>query len=381
MIRNPMPSRPKVLHIIPQLELLGGAERQLVYLVQALSGHYVFHVVFYHEDEFSHIEALWELGIPVDLIPRTPGWRGKLSFARELTQRVRDIAPDILQLWLLSAHGWGSVAYWLSGRRCPLVVAVRNAVPRRRLMALVYRVLMTYTDVITCNTRRTRQDLLAHGVCAQNVVYIPNGIDAGVYDLSACPKRLKRDWGMPPGKTVIGTVGRVVAQKNPMMFVDMACELARSHADVHFVMVGDGDLRRQVEDAIARYGLQAVFTLVPTQHDIAAWLNVFDVFVLASAWEGLPNAVMEAMCARVPVVATAVGGVPELLSHGESGWLVEPDDTTGLVRRVASLLADRPAREALGQRGRQAIETHYALDRMAETTAKVYHNLLSGPGR
>ncbi|WP_179131365.1 glycosyltransferase [Candidatus Entotheonella palauensis] len=328
--------RPKVLHIIQQLELLGGAERQLVYLINALSERYAFHVVFYHEDELSHAGALQELGIPVELIARAPGLRGKWQFMHDLTQQVRNLEPDILQLWLISAHVWGSLAYWLSGRRCPLVAAIRNAVPNHRLMALAYRALMTYTDVVTCNTQRTRQDLLAHGVCAEDVVYIPNGIDAGGYSALACPalacpERLKRQWHIPLDKTVIGTVGRIVAQKNPMLFVEMARLLAPTHPEAHFVMVGDGVLRQSVEDAIARYGLQHAFTLVGTQHDISAWLGVFDVFVLTSAWEGLPNAVMEAMCARLPVVATSVGGVPELLDHGHSGWLVEPDDVQGLL--------------------------------------------------
>lgn len=369
--------RPKVLHIIPQLELLGGAERQLVYLVQALSGQYAFHVVLYHEDAHSHIETLRELEVPVDLIVRAPGVQGKWQFMMDLTRMVRDIAPDILQLWLISAHAWGSLAYGLSGWRGPLIAAVRNAVPDHWLMSWVYRVLMMYTDVITCDTHRTRKDLLAHGICAQKVVYIPNGIDAGAYDCPAGAERMKREWGIPPDKTVIGTIGRIAAQKNPMIFVDMARSLTRSHADVHFVMVGDGELRQRVEEAIAREGLREVFTLVGTQRDIAAWLDVLDIFVLTSGHEGLPNAVMEAMCARVPVVATAVGGVPELLAHGESGCLVDAGDVTGLVRQVSALLGDRPGREALGQRGRQVIEMHYALDRMAETAAKVYQKLLS----
>ncbi len=371
-------SRPKVLHIIPQLELLGGAERQLVYLVQALSEYFAFHVLFYDADELSHAGALRDLGIPVDFIDRTRSLRGKWQFMLDLTQRVRDIEPDILQLWMMSAHLWGSLAYWLGGRPCPMVAAVRNAVPSHRLMTLVYRMLMTYTAVVTCNTRRTRNDLLAHGICAQNVVYTPNGIDARPYDTPTCPERLKQTWRIPAGKVVIGTIGRIVAQKNPIMFVGMARLLTRTHTDVHFVMVGDGVLRGQVEDAISRYGLNDMFTLVGTQCDIAAWLHVFDVFVLTSNYEGLPNAVMEAMCARLPVVATAVGGVPELLLHGQSGLLVEPNDMAGLVQHVAHLLYDRQGRETLGQQGRQAIETHYGMDRMAEATAKVYHQLLSG---
>ncbi|PON15609.1 hypothetical protein C2W62_22880 [Candidatus Entotheonella serta] len=111
MHNSATPKRPKVLHIIQQLELLGGAERQLVYLIQALSERYAFHVVFYHEDACSHVEALRALGVPVDFIARTPGVRGQWRFMRDLSQRVREIAPDILQLWLISAHVWGSLAY------------------------------------------------------------------------------------------------------------------------------------------------------------------------------------------------------------------------------------------------------------------------------
>ncbi|PON15610.1 hypothetical protein C2W62_22885 [Candidatus Entotheonella serta] len=212
----------------------------------------------------------------------------------------------------------------------------------------------------------------------QDVVYLPNGIEAKRYDTPIGVEQVKRDWHIPLGKTVIGTLARMVTQKNPMMFVDMARCLMRTYPNIHFVMVGDGALRRQVEDAIARYGLQEVFTLVGTQRDIATWLGVFDIFVLTSEWEGLPNAVMEAMCARLPIVATAVGGVPELLIHGQSGLLVAPDDVQGLARGVASLLLNRQVQVALGRRGREVIEMHYTLERIVDANDRIYHQLLSG---
>ena len=110
--------------------------------------------------------------------------------------------------------------------------------------------------------------------------------------------------------------------------------------------------------------------------DIPRLLSAFDIFILTSLWEGLPNVIMEAMCARLPVVATDVGGVGELIIHGENGFLVAPDDACAMSDAVNRLIGDAELRREFGHAGRRTIEKRFSLDQMCEATSRMYDELL-----
>jgi glycosyltransferase involved in cell wall biosynthesis len=160
-----------------------------------------------------------------------------------------------------------------------------------------------------------------------------------------------------------------------------AADLLRSRGrKFRLWLVGDGDLRQTVERQIARLGLQQVVTLLGVRADIPEILAESDVFCLPSLWEGLPGAVMEAMSAGLPVVATAVGGVCELVRDGDTGLVVPPGEPTALALSLERLLDSFDMRQALGAAGRNVIRREFDLDDKVRELENVYRRLASQHG-
>ena len=162
----------------------------------------------------------------------------------------------------------------------------------------------------------------------------------------ATPERridARRRLGLPEGATIVGTAARLDAQKAPL---DMVAAFARlERPDVHMAWIGDGEQRREVERRIRRAGLEHRFLLLGDRDDVTEVMQAFDVFAMSSLYEGLPCAVVEAMMCGVPVVATAVNSVPEIVVPGRTGLLARPRDPGSLARAIAAMV-DKPARAA-----------------------------------
>jgi glycosyltransferase involved in cell wall biosynthesis len=238
----------------------------------------------------------------------------------------------------------------------------------RRLGRLTHRFLAVGTDVAA-------QAIRLRIAGAERIVSIPSSANHVIPAADATSKRAaRRAIGVPPGMKVVGTVGRLDYQKAPEVFVRALAHLQRP--DVFGVWVGGGPLRAQVEEATGRLGLTQHMAWLGERSDVAALLPAFDVFAMASRYEGLPCAVLEAMACGVPVVATAVNAVPEVVVPGRTGLLVPPEDARALAGALDHLLhhpdfgrrlATEARREALGERfspevlGRVVADTYASL--------------------
>jgi glycosyltransferase involved in cell wall biosynthesis len=176
-------------------------------------------------------------------------------------------------------------------------------------------------------------------------------------------------------KTVIGFLGRLTEQKGLPYLLSAASEIGRTHPEVRFLIVGDGELGQKLREEAARKGLTNV-VFAGFQRDIPRFLSLFDIFVLPSLWEGLPVAVVEAMAAAKPVVATRVGGTPEAVVDGITGYIVEPRNVQQLVRRLTELIQDRGLRERMGMAGVQRVKEHFNASTMVSRTEELYMDLL-----
>ena len=369
-----------ILHIIGQLGM-GGAERQLFLLLKGLYSRYAFTVISYDEKRLDYMDALQSLGVDVKVIPKRPGLAGRLTFLMELRKLIRTLSPDIVQTWLRSANFWGRVACLLSGKDARIIASVRSVdeADIKMLEKWAERVLVKWTDFIISNTFASRQSIVNNKMPGKKVRVVYNGIEPGLYDINDTKEEIKRQLAISQHRVLIGTIGRMMPQKNHTMFIRTAREILQERDNVHFVLVGDGELRPHIKAQISKYGLEDVFTLTGQRKDIPRLLKAFDIFVLTSLWEGLPNVIMEAMCARLPVVATDVGGVPELINHGENGFLVPPNDTSSMVRAIKRLIDDQELRSRFGLAGRKTIEERFSLDQMCKATSRVYDELLGRP--
>jgi glycosyltransferase involved in cell wall biosynthesis len=149
---------------------------------------------------------------------------------------------------------------------------------------------------------------------------------------------------------------------------------------VHTVVVGDGPERAQLEALAGQLGLADRVHLAGHQQDVRPWLAALDVLVLSSDWEGMPNALLEAMAAGLPIVATAVGGVPEVVVDGATGLLVPPGDPSALAEAITRLLRDPDLRRTMGQAGRARVERRFSINETVRLTEELYATLLEEKG-
>jgi glycosyltransferase involved in cell wall biosynthesis len=171
---------------------------------------------------------------------------------------------------------------------------------------------------------------------------------------------------------IIGAVGRLSPEKGFAVLIEAARQVASSDAQAGFLIFGDGGLRANLERRIATAGLGGGFVLAGFRTDLDRLLPSLDALVLPSYSEGLPNVVLEAFAAGVPVVATAVGGIPEIVADGENGYLVPPGDATALAARMRDLLGSRSRRREMGQRGKERVQEEYTFETQARAYARLF---------
>lgn len=207
---------------------------------------------------------------------------------------------------------------------------------------------------------------------AGRVQVIPNAVEpAG----RARPRDVIRaELGLPSDAGVVGTIARFVPQKAPLDLVAVACELARTDPRARVLAIGDGPLRREAEQEAALRGAPVVFA--GAREDAVELLPAMDVFVLTSRWEGVPIALLEAMAAGVPVVATDVGGTSSIVRHGETGILVPPAEPARCAQALRGLLEDRARAAALASRALAHVRQHHSVESLVERTTTVYLEVL-----
>jgi glycosyltransferase involved in cell wall biosynthesis len=295
-----------------------------------------------------------------------------------LASALRGLAPGLVQSHGARSNFYTRLAARLAGVRV-VVSTVHNAVadyPVSAARLAVYRAMDRLTLPLTTRV------LCVAGALARDypgrAVVVRNGIDLDDFDpVAIAPAaRALRQTLVPDARPLVGFVGRLVREKDPLAFVALIAGVRRTRPDVHGVIVGDGPLRAGVERAVDAYGLGASCRVLGARGDVPALLAGLDVFVLTSESEGFPFVILEAMALERPVVATAVNGVPEIVEHGVTGVLVERGDGDALVRAVLDTLADAERARAMGRAGRRRVHACFTASRMVAETEAMYRDVL-----
>jgi glycosyltransferase involved in cell wall biosynthesis len=205
---------------------------------------------------------------------------------------------------------------------------------------------------------------------------IPNGVDAVRFTPNPeARRRIRAELGIPETAWVVGTVGRLSPEKNQNLLVDAMAPLL--DAERQLVIVGDGPERESLFLRVASTWRSDFVHLVGARKDVENWLAALDVFALTSHTEGLPLVLLEAMAMRLPVVSTAVGGVPDLVEDGVTGYLIPPDDRAALSRQL-TFLASRPASALeVAEIARNTVLERYTTERMARDYDALYERLVA----
>jgi glycosyltransferase involved in cell wall biosynthesis len=254
---------------------------------------------------------------------------------------------------MFTVHGWAFSAH---------------AGARSRLYRVAERIVRPLTTLTICVSESERTAGLAARTCdAERSVVIRTGIAA-----ASVPRARPAD-----GPPTIVAVGRMQGPKDSVSLVHA---LGLLRGPFHATLVGDGPDRPVVDEELLRYGLAGSVLLAGERDDVPELLASSAIFVLSSRSEALPVSVLEAMAAGLPVVATRVGGVPELVVEGETGLLVPPSDPAALAAALQRLLDEPELRARLGAAGRARVQEHFAVDSFAESHLDVYRRALAAKG-
>jgi glycosyltransferase involved in cell wall biosynthesis len=211
------------------------------------------------------------------------------------------------------------------------------------------------------------------------VVVIPNGVDLAAADaaLAAARPSARTALGLYPSDLAVAFVGRLHRQKGLKQLLGAFFTLLQSHPTAKLLLAGDGPERAGLETAVAGLRLQPFVRFLGALPAPWPLLAAADLFVLPSLWEGMPNALLEAMAAGLPCVATAVGAVPEVAAAGEEALLVPPGDAAPLLRAILELADDPARRRALGARARRRVEERFRIEATVARTEELYDGLLA----
>jgi glycosyltransferase involved in cell wall biosynthesis len=360
-----------VLQIIPSLDR-SGAEKQLTLLATHLP-----------KDQFEvHVCALTrggpfesvlrEAGIPVHIIGKRLKW-DPMSLWR-LYRLIRQLQPQIVQTWIFAANCYGRVAARLAG--VPTILASERCVDlwKSGYQFNIDRLLARWTRKIVVNAEAIGDFYMHHGIAREKIVTIKNAIvvdQVAVQNSQGARERLD----LPATGPVIGFIGRLWPQKRVQDLIWAADILRLSGWRADLLVVGEGPRRGALEKFVREIDIGDQVHFLGHREDVSEILNLVDLVVLPSSYEGLPNVLLEAMAAGKPVVACQVPGVDEVVVHGQTGLLVPVKNPLELARAIRELLDDPVKRFTMGQAGKERVRAEFSLDRMISQYDALYRSL------
>ncbi len=268
----------------------------------------------------------------------------------------------------------GGLAARMAGVRA---VVMRKGLPLMRdslRFKLTYRLLV---DRIICPSNSIKEELSQYRwLDGERIEVVHNGVDPDYFHPKYSQTEARNLFGLPAEGAVIGIVGRLTNQKGHRFFLQAAKLIAQSHPGVFFWVVGDGERREELEAMAAELGIGERVRFAGYRRDLPLVYAALDVLVLPSLFEGLPNVVLEAMACGRPVVATGVGGVPEVVVDGITGLIVSPNNYRELARSVKKLLDNESWRETMGERGRRRVEGCFSTSLMVRRVEGLFQGLV-----
>ena len=221
-------------------------------------------------------------------------------------------------------------------------------------------------------------------IAPETIAYNPNGLDPAVYLNEACSAGggLRQSLNIPGSAPIVLTLARYSHEKAPETMLDVFTRVLESRPHCRYLVAGSGmTADQEMGEHVRARGLEDRVHLLGVQSNVAALLKAADVFLLPSRFEGFPNVLMEAMAMGLPVVASNVGGCPDLVRHGQDGFLHEWEDQGGMAQSVLALLADAELSQRLGKSGRKRVLEEFSLQKLGDRTLKRYEELLAKKGR
>lgn len=370
----------KVLHVITGLGV-GGAEKMLFKLLKTVDKNQFEMRVVSLRNGGSTADDIRALGIKVDSLAMK-GLVSSLLGVSKLRRTIQEWKPDLVQAWMYHANLACSAA--LRHNDTPLVWGIRYSILDLTTLKFFTRFLIRFGRFfswgparILYNANSIAKQHEAIGYAPQKRVVIPNGVDLEDF-ASVAPGALRVHLGLTKDVPIIGMSARFDPQKDFETFLEAACELKKSHPQVHFVLIGPGVHARQLPllEGIHKRGLEKIVHLLGEQKDPRPLVRDFDIFTLSSKnGEAFPNVVLEALALGVPVVATNVGDTADIV--GQAGVIVDSKNPKALAKAWASVLS-KPIDERMkwGAAGQTRVRERYTIQKIAAAYTELYRDIL-----
>jgi sugar transferase (PEP-CTERM/EpsH1 system associated) len=377
-----MNPKPLIAHVLYRLDT-GGLERTLVTVINGTHERYR-HALICLAGFSAFREQIAYPDVACETLNKQPGkdW-GCYFRAWRILMRLR---PDLVLTYNYGAMDLAPIAKFAGVRRVVHAERGRDVSDLRgesRKYRAIRRGLRPFVDRYLAVSQDIRTWLVdTIGIDAARVTYIPNAVDIEKFH-QARPQQPRSVLGnfAPAGTIVIGTVGRLVPVKDHVMllsaFDDLRKALPQYRSRLRLAIVGEGPQRAMLEQTIRSAALEDSVCLAGNRTDIPELLAEFDLFALTSLAEGMPNVILEAMAAGLPVVATAVGGVPDVVSNGVTGTLVPAANAQAFTQALSDYVTDEPARTQHGQAARKRAESTFSLPVMLYAYAEFYDEMLA----
>ncbi len=369
-----MPPR-RVLHIIDSLHL-GGAQEVVLNLATCGSARFQHEVATLH-GRGIYWDRLHHAGVKVhSLSPHKflPFYLAAI-LCRILTDR-----PDILHCHLIPSNIIAKPMGALL--RVPVVINHDHTNDTRREQSSLLRGLDRFsnrfaTHIIAVSTSCREFLIRRESISPQDVTLVPNAIDLTRFSQGDSGKSDARvHLGLPDSKQIVAGVGRLNAQKNFSLFLEVAAHLVSRFPDIHFILAGDGPEERRLRDKASELGIGHCVTFLGYVADSRQVYQAADVLLMPSRYEGLPMTLLESMAMGLPVVASKLDGIAEVIEDGREGFLVPPDDVALFVERTAALLRDHALAKRITTNARAKIVAQFSVDRMTSAVEEIYNRFL-----
>jgi glycosyltransferase involved in cell wall biosynthesis len=314
----------------------------------------------------------------LDLIPLAPKTEMDLGAAWRLSRLLKQLKPDVVHAH--DPHGVAMAALALSMStqlaKPPLIASRRVDFHLRR--GAMSRWKYRQVDCFICASEAIRQMLVADGVVEARTVTVHEGIDLD--RVASAPRaNVHEELFLPHQAPVVGNVAALVPHKGQRHLVEAAALVVRKVPDARFVIAGEGELRPTLERQIKEHRLEKHVLLAGFRPDVLSLHKAFDIFVMSSITEGLGTSLLDAMAAAKPIVASATGGIPEVVENGVTGILVPPKDDQAMADAIVRLLKDADLRQRMGLAGLARARQRFSADRMLRDTLRVYQRVALTP--
>ncbi len=369
--------KPLVFHIRAS-NFFGGPERQILGHIK--SSHQFRHLVVTFQGgdvENAFQQECLRQGVPVAVI------RTRHSYQWSAVQQLRELVAEN-QPSILCCHGYRPLALvLLAKKKAPVsIIAFSRGHTSENLKVRLFeyaeRKLYALADAIVAVSQGYAQTLKIHGVEPNKIEVIANAIQPEKFtDHIARKEQTRQELGFTAEDTLIATAGRLSPEKAQGDLIAAFSQLCHRHHRAHLLICGDGPLRQTLAVKAAELGSRNVHFL-GHRTDFDRLMPVFDAFVLPSLTEGLPNVLLEAAACHVPIVATHVGGVPEVVTDGASGWLVEPGDILGLARAIEQCITDRNKARQFASLAFRHIEATFGVQQQSRKLEDLYERMMVG---